>query len=126
LFGAGQTSLQDLKRKPYEEDRRTWPVSRAFSKLNVRIRFSQKAKGASRILPDRVLVVHKANRDLIYIPLVTPLFDQVIIPVLNGVTIAIVSGSTMVFGGVEYVLTNLAHPPHSCVAKDSSLYSCQG
>jgi len=32
----------------------------------------------------------------------------------------------MVFGGVEYVLTNLAHPPHSCVARDSSLYSCQG
>jgi hypothetical protein len=57
---------------------------------------------------------------------VTPLFDQVIIPVLNGVSIAIVSGSTMVFGGVEYVLTNLAHPPHSCVARDSSLYSCQG
>jgi len=26
--------------------------------------------------------------------------------------------------GVEYVLTNLAHPPHSCVARDSSLYSC--
>jgi len=88
--------------------------------------FHRKPKAHLVYSPDRVLVVHKANRDLIYIPLVTPLFDQVIIPVLNGVTIAIVSGSTMVFGGVEYVLTNLAHPPHSCVAKDSSLYSCQG
>ena len=88
--------------------------------------FHRKTKAHLVYSPDRVLVVHKANRDLIYIPLVTPLFDQVIIPVLNGVSIAIVSGSTMVFGGVEYVLTNLAHPPHSCVAKDSSLYSCQG
>ncbi len=88
--------------------------------------FHRKPKAHLTYSPDRVLVVHKANRDLIYIPLVTPLFDQVVIPVLNGVTFAIVSGSTMVFGGVEYVLTNLAHPPHSCVAKDSSLYSCQG
>jgi hypothetical protein len=88
--------------------------------------FHRKPKAHLVYSPDRVLVVHKANQDLIYIPLVTPLFDQVIIPVLNGVSIAIVSGSTMVFGGVEYVLTNLAHPPHSCVARDSSLYSCQG
>ena len=88
--------------------------------------FHRKPKTHLVYSPDRVLVVHKANRDLIYIPFVTPLFDQVIIPVLNGVSIAIVSGSTMVFGGVEYVLTNLAHPPHSCVARDSSLYSCQG
>ncbi len=88
--------------------------------------FHRKPKAHLQYSPDRVLVVHKANRDLFYIPLVTPLFDQVVIPVLNGVTFAIVSGSTLVFGGVEYVLTNLAHPPHVCVAKDSSLYSCQG
>jgi hypothetical protein len=88
--------------------------------------FHRKPKAHLVYYPDRVLVVHKGNRDLVYIPLVTPLFDQVIIPVLNGVSIAIVSGSTMVFGGVEYVLTNLAHPPHSCVARDSSLYTCQG
>jgi hypothetical protein len=88
--------------------------------------FHRKPKAHLEYSPDRVLVVHKRNRDLIYIPLVTPLFDEVVIPILNGVAVGIVSGSTLVFGGVEYVLTNLAHPPRSCVAKDGSLYSCQG
>lgn len=88
--------------------------------------FHRKPKAHLEYSPARVLVVHKANRDLVYIPLVTPLFNEVVIPILNGVAVGIVTGSTMVFGGVEYVLTNLAHPPHSCVAKDSTLYSCQG
>jgi hypothetical protein len=88
--------------------------------------FHRKPKAHLEYSPDRVLVVHKANRELVYIPLVTPLFSEVVFPILNGVAVGIVTGSTLVFGGVEYVLTNLAHPPHSCVAQDSTLYSCQG
>jgi hypothetical protein len=86
--------------------------------------FHRKPKAHLEYSPDRVLVVHKPQRDLVYIPLITPLFEGLVIPVLNGVAVGIVSGSTLVFGGVEYVLTNLAHPPHSCVARDSSLYQC--
>jgi len=86
----------------------------------------KQAKAHVEYAPEHVLVVHKANRDLVYIPLVTPLFGEIIIPVLNGVAFGIVSGSTMMFGGVEYVLTNLTHPPHSCVANGGLLYSCQG
>lgn len=74
--------------------------------------------------PEHVLVVHKANQTLIYIPIITPLFDEIIVPVVGGVATGIVSGSTMVFHGVGYVLTNLTNPPRSCVAQDSTLYSC--
>ncbi|SFK49628.1 hypothetical protein [Methylocapsa palsarum] len=88
--------------------------------------FHRKQKAHLTYAPEHVLVVHKPNRDLVYIPLVTPLFGEVIFPVLNGVAVGIVSGSTMVFGGVEYVLTNLTRPPHSCVANGGLLYTCQG
>lgn len=74
--------------------------------------------------PEHVLVVHKDNRSFIYIPLITPLLDGLVRPVLEGVAFGIVTGSTAVFGGVEYVLTNLTHPPRSCVAPNSSLYRC--
>jgi hypothetical protein len=86
----------------------------------------KQAKAHVDYAPEHVLVVHKANRDLIYIPLVTPLFGEVIFPVINGVAVGIISGSTMMFGGVQYVLTNLTHPPRSCVATGGLLYSCQG
>ena len=69
-------------------------------------------------------MVRKANQTQYYIPLITPLFSEIVIPVIDGVFVGIVSGTTMVFGGVEYVLTNLTHPPRSCVARDSSLYRC--
>jgi len=74
--------------------------------------------------PEHVLVVHRAAETQYYIPLITPLFEGLIFPVIGGVAVGIVSGTTMVFGGVEYVLTNLTHPPRSCVAHDSSLYTC--
>jgi hypothetical protein len=86
--------------------------------------FQRKPKAHLAYAPDRVLVVHRPNQDLVYIPLVTPLFNEILIPILNGVAVGIVTGSTTIFGGVTYVLTNLAHPPRSCVARDSSLYSC--
>ncbi len=75
--------------------------------------------------PEHVLVVHKApDQTLIYIPLITPLFEGLVFPVINGVAVGIVSGTTTVFGGVQYVLTTLTGPPRSCVAQDSSLYRC--
>ena len=86
--------------------------------------FHRKPKARVAYAPEHVLVVHKATQTLVYIPLITPLFEGLVFPVINGVAVGIVSGTTVVFGGVEYVLTNLANPPRSCVAQDSSLYRC--
>jgi hypothetical protein len=86
--------------------------------------FHRKPKAHLDYTPEHVLVVRKADQSLIYIPIVTPLLDEVVRPVINGVVVGIISGSTVLFGGVEYVLTNLTKPPRSCVARDSSLYSC--
>ncbi len=86
--------------------------------------FHRKPKAHLAYAPEHVLVVHRANQTLVYIPLITPLFEGLVFPVINGVAVGIVSGTTTVFGGVEYVLTNLTNPPRSCVAQDSSLYRC--
>ena len=86
--------------------------------------FHRKPKTHIAYAPEHVLVVHRANQTLVYIPLITPLFEGLVFPVINGVAVGIVTGTTVVFGGVEYVLTNLTHPPRSCVAQDSSLYRC--
>ncbi len=86
--------------------------------------FHRKPKAHLAYAPEHVLVVHRANQTLVYIPLITPLFEGLVFPVINGVAVGIVSGTTIVFGGAEYVLTNLTSPPRSCVAQDSSLYRC--
>ncbi len=86
--------------------------------------FHRKPKAHVEYAPEHVLVVHRASQTLIYIPIITPIFDGIVRPVIDGVLVGVVSGSTIVFGGVEYVLTNLTRPPRSCVAKDSSLYRC--
>jgi hypothetical protein len=86
--------------------------------------FHRKPKAHLAYAPEHVLVVHRARQTLVYIPLITPLFEGLVFPVINGVAVGIVSGTTAVFGGVEYVLTNLTNPPRSCVAQDSSLYRC--
>ena len=47
---------------------------------------------------------------LVYIPLITPLWEGLVYPVINGVAIGVFTGTTAVFGGVGYVLTNLTSP----------------
>lgn len=86
--------------------------------------FQRKGKVRHTYAPEHVLVVRKPDRSLVYIPLITPLLEGVVQPIIGGVVVGIFSGTTVVFHGVEYVLTNLTHPPRSCVASDSSLYSC--
>jgi hypothetical protein len=86
--------------------------------------FHRKPKAHLDYTPERILVVRKDNQSLIYIPIISPILDEVVRPIINGVAVVIITGSTVFFGGVEYVLTNLTSPPHSCVAKDNSLYRC--
>jgi hypothetical protein len=86
--------------------------------------FHRKAHVHHAYTPEHVLVVHRENQTLVYIPLITPLWEGLVYPVINGVAIGVVTGTTAVFGGVGYVLTTLTNPPRSCVAQGGALYRC--